>query len=46
MWERIKRLFGIHCLVLWCDGELVNSKCLDHRVYWRCKECGAHTEPK
>ena len=45
MWT-IKRWLGIRCLVLMCPGELINSKAIDGAVYWRCKDCGAHTKPR
>ena len=41
MWARIKRLFGLRCLVLMCPGEIVTTEM--GNTFWRCTYCGAQT---
>lgn len=46
MRDLMRKWFGLRCVVLFCPGEIINSKLVGGAVYWRCTICGKHTQPR
>jgi hypothetical protein len=44
MAERLRKWFGLRCLLMCCPGEVVTMQ--SGKTCWRCVECLKHTKPE